>query len=116
MKLRHEQRMTREAQKERDDANAATERLDVIFQSLPGITQSMLEEYPKVVKELKIATEQLTALQNALEQAVIRGKYRVTTVMQKVLEDIAGTTPVFNESTLRWEKPASIKEREKISG
>lgn len=105
MKLRHEKGRTRQAQQERDDSNAATERLDVIFQSLPTIQQTMLEEYPKVVSELKTATEQLTALRNALEQAHIAGKYRITTVLQRILEGIAGTAPVYNESTMRWESP-----------
>ncbi len=104
MDLRHERRKTQQAEQERDDANAATERLDLILQSLPEIQRNMIEEYPKVVRELKTATEQLTALRNALEQAAIRGKYRVTHRVQKVLENIAGTSPVYNETTMRWEK------------
>jgi len=83
MKLREEQGKTKQAQQERDDANAATERLDLIFRSLPEIQRNMVEEYPKVVRELKEATKQLTALRNALEQATIAGKYRVTTRVQK---------------------------------
>ena len=102
--LRKERRKTQQAQQERDDAKGTTERLDLIFQSLPEIQKNMIEEYPRVVRELKAATDQLTALRNALEQAVIAGKYRITWRLQKILEGIAETSPVYNETTMRWEK------------
>jgi len=87
--LEDEKNNTQFAKRQRDDALEMVEHYRVVLETLPQISQNMLEAYPKALAELKVVTESHTLLKRAMGQSIVGGKYRITRVMQQVLTRIA---------------------------
>ena len=89
LELRLQKNQTRRVEQQRDDALRDAANMRVVLEALPKLERQMLEYYPAIAGENAELHKTFTKLRQAMRQAIIAGKYRVTTRLQNVLAEIA---------------------------